>query len=181
MEIWKDVVGYERLYQVSDKGNVYSFKTYRLLTLNKTNLYTRVGLTKNGKTILKKVHRLVTKAFIENTNNFPCVNHLNKNKHDNRVENLEWITHHANALHSVGHKDYKERDKSNNIFAKARYNKERMTQEQLADKMNVTRQTVIRWEQGANKPDIHDIIKLAKVLDLSYDELLNHYNKERVK
>ena len=56
-----------------------------------------------------------------------------------------------------------------------------MTQEQLADKMNVTRQTVIRWEQGANKPDIHDIIKLAKVLDLSYDELLNHYDKERVK
>ena len=92
-EIWKPVVGYEGLYEVSNWGRIKSIKFGKERILNPgTNScgYLHVGLYKNGKRKIFLVHRLVAEAFIPNPNNLPCINHKDENKLNNSVENLEW-------------------------------------------------------------------------------------------
>ena len=91
-EIWKDVKDYEGHYQVSDKGRVKSVKFGKEIFLKQGSCrgYLQVGLHKNGKYKTYKVHRLVAQAFIQNPNNLPEVNHLDENKENNCVDNLEW-------------------------------------------------------------------------------------------
>ena len=98
IEVWKDIKGYEGLYQVSNIGRVKSLtrtncrKENILKQTNRGNGYYCVSLSKNNIVKTFCVHRLVAEAFIPNPNNFPCVNHINEDKLDNRVENLEFCT-----------------------------------------------------------------------------------------
>ena len=107
---WKDVKGYEGLYQVSDEGVVISLpRQYgnrliagRILSTNRLTRdgYRRVSLSKEGKPKEFRVNRLVAETFIPNPENKPTVNHKNGNKLDNRVENLEWMTREENMQHA---------------------------------------------------------------------------------
>lgn len=94
-EIWKDVVGYENLYQVSNLGNVLSLRhKNRFLmkpTKNKSG-YLSVGLRIYNKRKTFDVHRLVAQTFIPNPNNYPVINHKDENPLNNNIENLEWCT-----------------------------------------------------------------------------------------
>ena len=121
-EIWKDIEGYEGLYQVSNLGRVKSLSKYDRLgrlhveriksTVNNGNGYLSVNLKHNGKQVMRTVHRLVADAFIQNKLSLPEVNHLNGDKTDNRVSNLEWCTHSENMQHSVDnglHSDFGQR------------------------------------------------------------------------
>ena len=99
-EIWKDIKGYEGLYQVSNLGRIKSLPREtnnqfswceRILKLKKTKFgYLVACLKVNGKDSFKSVHRLVAEAFIPNPLNLPQVNHKDEDKSNNRVDNLEW-------------------------------------------------------------------------------------------
>lgn len=104
-EIWKDIEGYEGLYQVSNLGNVRSLdnivncnggKRLRKGGLLKPIIdydgYNRVTLYGNRKKKNYFVHRLVAQAFIPNPDNLPCINHKDEVKTNNHYFNLEWCT-----------------------------------------------------------------------------------------
>lgn len=110
-EIWKDIEGYNGRYQVSNLGRVKSIITKGRYEYNPPKVsilsgtiarggYKRVLLTKNGKKTAESVHRLVAKAFIPNPENKPQINHIDGNKLNNCVDNLEWVTHQENQAHA---------------------------------------------------------------------------------
>ncbi len=101
MEKFKDIIGYEGLYQISNFGNVKTFLRNKedILQINIKRKYAIVTLYKNKKSKHYLVHRLVAIHFIESVDGKPYVNHINSIKHDNRVENLEWCNQTENNLH----------------------------------------------------------------------------------
>jgi hypothetical protein len=99
---WRDVVGYEGLYMVSDFGMVLNVVMLNILTdTPNTDGYPEVSLLKDGKVKKKRVHRLVAEAFIPNPENKPVVNHLDETRWNNRVNNLEWATVSENINHGT--------------------------------------------------------------------------------
>ncbi|MBN2365735.1 MAG: NUMOD4 motif-containing HNH endonuclease [Calditrichaeota bacterium] len=101
-EIWEQIQGFGD-YQISNHGRVKSFKykTPRILKQSpNAEGYMRIVLYKNKKAYTKKVHRLIAQAFISNPQNFPCINHKNGIKIDNRIVNLEWCTYKENHIHA---------------------------------------------------------------------------------
>ena len=100
-EIWKDIVGYEGIYQVNDNGYVKNLKTGRKTLGSISSKYAKVALTKDKKVKYYFVHRLVAEAFIPNINSKQQVNHKDSNKRNNNANNLEWATNKENYEHSI--------------------------------------------------------------------------------
>lgn len=104
-EIWKDIKGYEGIYQISNTGKVISLDRIIYTKDNRQYFYKgglkeytedkdgylRVGLNKENKQKTVGVHRLVAEAFIPNPDNLPEVNHKDENKKNNCVDNLQWV------------------------------------------------------------------------------------------
>lgn len=131
-EIWKDIPNYEGKYQISNLGNVISLNFAnkhipQLLKLkNHKDGYKLVGLS-NGKTNKKTfyaVHRLVAQAFIPNPENKEQVNHIDGNKSNNVVINLEWATPKENVTHAflTGLMPYALKEKPRKTNTSKRYN-----------------------------------------------------------
>ncbi len=134
-EIWRDIPDYEDHYQVSNLGNVKSLSRYvfknggKFITKEKllskgcdAGGYHHVGLCKNGKMKTIKVHRLVAICFIDNPNNYKPVNHLDGNKQNNRVGNLEWNSDKQNVRHAC-HKGLRNKSYTNEQLATRPNNK----------------------------------------------------------
>ena len=131
-EVWKDIDECDGFYQVSNLGRVRSVDRYiermnngtmskqfckgRILKQNvDEDGYFRINIRLDRKDKRFGVHRLVAATFISNPDNLPCVNHINGNKQDNSVENLEWCTvaynnHHAEKIGLRPHSIYEDRN-----------------------------------------------------------------------
>ena len=93
----RDIPGYE----VSSNGDVYSTKRNIVMKQHPDSWgYPRITLMKNGVKLRRSVHRLVAEAFIPNPSNKPEINHIDGNKNNNHINNLEWVTHSENIRHS---------------------------------------------------------------------------------
>lgn len=91
-EVFRPIKGFED-YLVTDTARVYSLKSRKYLNLTKaTTGYIKVSLYKNGKMYAKTTHKLVAEAFLPNPENKPTVDHINRIRDDNRLENLRWAT-----------------------------------------------------------------------------------------
>ena len=102
--IWKTIEGTNGEYQVSDTGLVKTTKTGRILKPTvSSHGYERVCLFKMDRERRYRVHRLVAMAFIPNPDNLPQVNHIDGNKRNNHVSNLEWVTNEQNSHHARDH------------------------------------------------------------------------------
>ena len=116
-EIWKDIKGYEKIYQISNLGRVkrlsywhkvglknvsITYRTERILKQScDSNGYKQVCLTKNSKKKSHSIHKIMAIVFIPNSENKKQVNHINGIKTDNNIENLEWCTYHENLKHAM--------------------------------------------------------------------------------
>lgn len=103
MEQWKVVEGTYGALEVSNYGRVKSnLRDGRILKTSTDNKgYHRLRMTIKRKRYAFKIHRLVAEAFIPNPENKPQVNHIDGNKSNNKVSNLEWVTNIENAHHAI--------------------------------------------------------------------------------
>ncbi len=108
-EIWKDIEGYEALYKVSNLGRVKSLdridsigrhRKGKILKPSFSQGYPYINLRIKSKTQPYRIHHLVATAFIPNPEHKPEVNHIDGNKRNNCVDNLEWVTHSENMHHA---------------------------------------------------------------------------------
>lgn len=113
-EEFRNVLGYETKYQVSNYGRVKSVpRVYRqsrgyrkveeriIKCSSKNNGYFRISIREHGGFKYKMVHRLVGEVFLDNPSNKPQINHKDKNRQNNRIDNLEWVTQRENVIHEM--------------------------------------------------------------------------------
>jgi len=158
MEIWERVRGYEESYKVSTYGRVKSLsrksrRKERIMSPIITRCgYLLIQLWSDGHFVSRSIHRMVAEAFIPNIYSKPQVNHINSNRADNAVGNLEWVTASENSIHGivVGKRRIA---RGQNIWSsiltedqvieiKRRYVARKTTQQMLATEFGVSRSTV---------------------------------------
>lgn len=136
-EVWRDIQGYEGLYQVSNLGRVRSLDRW----VDRTNqpgyfLQGKILKPRTGKNGYKYVvlcsrcehrtftiHRLVALAFVSNPNGFNVVNHIDGNKTNNAVDNIEWCSYSENTLHAIKEGLFKPEKSANTMRSQLRQNK----------------------------------------------------------
>lgn len=162
-EIWKDIEGYEGAYSISTLGRIKSedsiatpckarpnghFVKGRIMkTPVDTMGYKIVRLYKNGGNVKAYVHRLVAEAFLPKDESRNYVNHIDSDRLNNNLENLEWVTQKENCAHSIskGRARYHSGEECNNV----KLNKEQVieirklllvgkTQKEIAEMYNVS-------------------------------------------
>lgn len=164
-EIWKDISTYEGIYQVSSMGHVKSLDRLakdrwgggrliygKMITIQcDMHGYRYVHLYKNSKGRNCKVHLLVAKAFIENINNLPFINHIDGDKSNNCINNLEWCTQSENEKHAhqIGLKNHKGENHPRNRFTnddilemRRLFDIEKLNQREIGRIMNINYKTV---------------------------------------
>ena len=102
-EEWRDIEQFKGEYQISNFGRIRNYRTKKVLK----NYISPEGYicnslrhSKEERTHTVRVHRLIAEAFIPNPNNYPIINHIDGNKQNNNIENLEWCTAQHNIQHS---------------------------------------------------------------------------------
>lgn len=160
-EIWKDMIGHENLYQISNLGNIYSKLVNRVVKSSYDDKGYKIRTHRaNGKVYVTKVHRAVALAFLPNPENKPFVNHKNGIKDDNALTNLEWVTGSENQKHNVsmnpnrrgvGHSSSKLSEEDVKYI---RQNPDKLDQSSLARKFGLHQSRISEIKNGRTYKDL---------------------------
>ena len=146
-EVWMDIPMYTGIYEVSTLGRVRSKVTNLFAKPFKNEKgYMIVKIYLNGQVKNERVHRLVALTFIPNPHNYSQVNHIDYNRTNNRVDNLEWCTGQQNVQHSIEHFAGKPVYYNDKIFHSIA---------QCSRYFNVSETTVRNWLTGKRKMPKH--------------------------
>lgn len=144
---WKDVEGYEGFYKVNEDGRVFSVRADRELTPDTDKEgYKLITFSVSGSVKKFRIHRLVAHAFINNPENYDIVNHIDGDKGNNVVSNLEWCNYSQNMLHAYNLGLAKARLGEDNIHSKLTNNS--------ADEIKEDILSGMRYDTIAEKHDI---------------------------
>jgi DNA-binding transcriptional regulator YiaG len=160
-EEWKKIPDYSG-YEASNLGRVRNCKTNRIFnpTAKYKDQYLVINVLKNEKRKTITIHRLIALAFLPRIKGKNIVNHKNKNRHDNRATNLEWVTCKESTHHAFDKNFLREYRKKNNL-----------TQYDISALAEVDVRTVQRWEsQETTIPN--NIIKLLEIYEPNLSKLL---------
>ena len=97
----KDIKGYEGLYAITEDGQIWSYRRNKYLKQQQARNYLSIELHKDNNRKNYFIHRLVAETYIPNPHNLPEVNHIDENKYNNCVDNLEWVSHKDNMNHGT--------------------------------------------------------------------------------
>ena len=162
-EIWKDIAGFEGLYQVSSYGRVKSLNygggkgVVKIMKQTFTDKeYLIVRLTKDGKTKTFRTHKLVATAFIPNVENKPEIDHVNTIRYDNRVENLRFVTHKENMNNELTRKHNSESHKGKVVSEETKEkiseaHKGKVVSEETRKKMSESQKGGVKSEETRQK------------------------------
>ena len=171
-EVWKPIKDYEGLYEISNLGRVRNLnykgsgKGKILKNTKDSKGYLIVGLTKNGKRKLFKIHRLVAEAFIPNPEDKPFIDHINTIRDDNRIENLRWCTQKENCNNEISKKKMSENHanfKGENHHMYGKHHSEE-TKNKISESL-----------KGENNPKSKPVVQI----DLNTNEVINIYSGTR--
>ena len=145
--IEKEIEGFEN-YIICTDGTVHNKKGHNISRWKDNVGYLQVKLSKEGKWYYKRVHRLVAEAFILNPNNLKQVNHIDGDKTNNEVSNLEWIDNKNNTQHGYDNNLYhsKHRNIKIEVYDKITHqliNTYKSIRE-TANELNINRKTLSR-------------------------------------
>jgi len=166
LEEWKDIIGYEGIYEISNQGRILSKKNnHKILKCTVRKGYVFVILRKENTSKQFRVHRLVAENFIDNPEKKEQVNHINGIKHDNRLCNLEWNTSFENMQHAYkngllnikkgkDHYCYKLTEQIKNQIGNLHKNH---TQKSLAEMFNVSQSCVSKFLKQKNNTDFINV------------------------
>ena len=139
---------------ITEQGDIINLKTNKPYSKWVDNVgYYQVMFRVNGKKKYIRIHRLVAEMFIDNPNNFPQVNHIDGNKLNNCVENLEWVTNKYNTQHGYDNHVYKNKYRceikvTNKITKEILFFK---SIRECSEKLNLNRKTITSILKGIKK------------------------------
>jgi hypothetical protein len=138
----KDIPNYEGRYKIDEEGNIYGISKSKdnryinnewlLKQYQDQNGYLYVTLSLNKKRKTFKVHKLMALTFLNNPENKSCVNHIDSNRKNNNIKNLEWVTHKENMQHALQNGRFDKMKIENSI------------------KMRINKPVLKRWENRKN-------------------------------
>lgn len=168
--------GNEGRYGVSNKGNIYGEHRKKLLILDKSSVYIRIGIFYGKTQVNEALHRLMSICFIDNPNNYPYIHHKDRNKRNNILSNFEWTTNQINQQESVknnGARVSLSNEEAVDIFILSnRVKNSRCVK--IGKAFNVNRNSIIELRAGRSRGYITKDIILK---DYNKDDILNILKK----
>jgi hypothetical protein len=181
VEEWRNIKGFSD-YKVSNKGNIKTFNGVLLKQSTNKYGYNYVSLSADGKHRIKSVHRLVAGEFIANKDNKPQVNHIDGNKSNNNVTNLEWVTGYENYTHAVRaglikNDSILDDKKVLEVYELAQ--KETMTHKEIGNLYNISTATVSGIKNKKTRASVLNPSIEKPHIELDEEAVLDIYSKGR--